>query len=186
MAMSSVSAIAHLVFGRLAEAWPRARPPVRGPGDQLPGVDDRQAEQFYRLRSVGEPGRRLLGAGNNGLTAETGGGPRREVAHAEDFVAADIDRGGRRVAMRKAAQRLGRGIALPDEIDMAEADVDRLAAEDLARDVVQHAIAHVDRVIQPEQPAGRGKFAREIFEHALAADAGLRVFAGRFWGKGLK
>ena len=49
----------------------------------------------------------------------------------------------------------------------------------LARDVVQHAVAHVDRVIQPEQPAGRGEFAREIFEHALAADAGLRIFAGR-------
>ena len=81
--------------------------------------------------------------------------------------------------MGEAAQRLRRGIALPDEIDMAEADIDRRALEDLGRDVVQHAIAHVDRVVEAEQPARRFELVREIFEHALAADAGLRVFAGR-------
>ena len=62
---------------------------------------------------------------------------------------------------------------------MADADVDRLALQHLARDVVQHAVAHVDRIIQPEQPARRRIFVRKILKHALAPDAGLRVFAGR-------
>ena len=33
--------------------------------------------------------------------------------------------------MREAAQRLRGGVALPDEVDMAEADVDRLARNTL-------------------------------------------------------
>src|SRR5258707_8953725 len=64
--MCSVSAIAHLVFGGLAEARHRPRNPVRGPADQLIGIDDRQAEQFDGLRGVGEPRRRLLLAGYHG------------------------------------------------------------------------------------------------------------------------
>ena len=118
-------------------------------------------------------------ADDDGLAAEPRAELCREIADAEDLVAADIDRRSRRVAMREAAQRLRRGVALPDEVDVAEADVDRLAVKDLCRDVVQHAVAHVDRVVQPEQSAGRCEFAREIFKHALASDAGLRVFAGR-------
>src|SRR5437764_8878798 len=41
-------------------------------------------------------------------------------------------------------------------------------------DIVQHAVAHIDGVVQPEQPARRRILLRKIFEHALAADAGLR------------
>ena len=83
--------------------------------------------------------------------------------------------------MSEATQCLRGSVALPDEIDVAEADVDGLALQHLAGDVVQHAVAHVDRIIEPEQAARRCIFAREIFEHALAPDAGLCVFAGRVW-----
>src|SRR5258705_13180901 len=175
---TSVAAIAHLEFGGLAEAGHRAGDLVRRPGSQLLGIDDRQAEHFDSLRGVGEPGGRPLGPDNDRLAAEPRAELGCEIAYAKDLMTADIDRRRRRVAMGEATQRLGRGVALPDEVDMAEADVDRLAPEDLARDVVRHAVAHVDRVIQPEQAAGGAKFAGEIFEHALAADAGLRVFAG--------
>src|SRR5689334_18925537 len=61
----SVAAIAHLVFGGLSEARHGAGYPVGGPGDQLLGVDDRQAEQPDRLRGIGEPRRRLLLAGQH-------------------------------------------------------------------------------------------------------------------------
>ena len=81
--------------------------------------------------------------------------------------------------MRQTAQRLRGRIALPDEIDMAEADVDRLALQHLAGDIVQHAVAHVDRVVEAEQPSRRRMLLREILEHAFAPDTGLRVFAGR-------
>src|SRR5260370_4610750 len=138
MARCPVSAIAHLVFGGLAEAWHRARDPVCGPGDQSPGVDDRQAEQFCGLRGVGEPRRRLLRADDNRLAPEPRAEFCSEITHRQDFMAADIDRRGRRLAMREAAQRLRRRIALPDEIDVAEADIARLALKYLARHVVQH------------------------------------------------
>src|SRR5947199_3895473 len=127
MASESISTIAHLVLRGLSQTRHRPGNPVRGPSDQLIGIDDRQSKQFYGLRRVGEPRRRLLRAGDDGLAAETLAELRSEVAHGQNFMAADIDRRGRRVAMREAAQRLRRGIALPDEIDMAEADVDRRA-----------------------------------------------------------
>src|SRR5581483_9206758 len=104
---------------------------------------DREAEQLDGLRGVGEPGGRLLLADDDRRLAEQLAELRREIAHREDLMAADIDRRCRYVAMREAAQRLCRGIALPDEIDMAKADVDRRAREHLGCDVVQHAVAHV-------------------------------------------
>src|SRR5207253_5038342 len=116
-----------------------------------------------------EPGGRLLAADNDRLAAEPRAEFCREIAHAQNFVAADIDRRGRRLAMCEAAQRLYGRVALPDEIDLAEADVDCFALQDLCRDVMQHAISHVDRVVQPKQSPGRRKFAREILEHALAS-----------------
>src|SRR4051812_9928622 len=76
------------------------------------------------------------------------------MAHRENFVTADIDGRGRRVAMGETAQCLRRCIALPDEIDVTEADVDRLARKYLDGDVVQHAVSHIDRVVQTEQAAG--------------------------------
>ena len=91
--------------------------------------------------------------------------------------AGDVDRRGRRRGVRQAAQRDRVGVALPDDVDMAHGEVDRLAVAHLAADVVQHAVAHVDGVVQAEQAAGRAVLGREILEHALAADAGLGVVA---------
>src|SRR5207237_9930725 len=70
MSIGSIAAIAHLVFGGLAEARHRSRHPVGGPTDELLGIDDRQAEQFRRLRGSGEPGRRLLRADHGGSAAK--------------------------------------------------------------------------------------------------------------------
>src|SRR5471030_885596 len=103
MARWSIAAIAHLVFGRLAQAWHRARDPVRGPGDQSLGIHDRQAEQFYRPRGVGQPRRRLFSADDDGITLKQRAQLRREIADAENLMAADVDRRGRYLAMREAA-----------------------------------------------------------------------------------
>src|SRR6185369_17689557 len=62
MSIGSIAAIAHLVFGGLAEVRHRSRHPVGGPADQLFSIYDRHAEQFHRLRRIGEPGRRLFRA----------------------------------------------------------------------------------------------------------------------------
>src|SRR5258708_15258453 len=91
MARCSVSAIAHLVFGGLAEAWHRARDPVCGPGDQSLGIDDRQAEHSYCLRGVGEPRGRLLRADDNRLAPEPRAEFCSEIAHRQDFMTPVID-----------------------------------------------------------------------------------------------
>src|ERR1700743_270567 len=103
MARWSVSPIAHLVFGGLAEARHRPRHPVGGPCDQLRGIDDRQAEQLDPLRGVSQPGGRHLLARYDRRLAQQLAELRGKVAYREDLVAADIDRRGRRVAMREAA-----------------------------------------------------------------------------------
>src|SRR5690242_11808653 len=70
MSTDSIAAIAHLVFGGLAEAGHRPRHPVRGPVDELLGIDDRVAEQFDGLRGVGEPGLWIFLADDHGRAAE--------------------------------------------------------------------------------------------------------------------
>src|SRR6185369_6677751 len=69
------------------------------------------------------------------------------------------------------------GIALPDHVDMAHRHVDLHAVTHLGADVVQHAVAHVDGVVEPEDAARRAMQAGEILEHALAPDAGIGVVA---------
>src|SRR5215468_5419942 len=84
MMISSVSAIADLVLGWLAEARHVPRYPISGPLDQLLGVHDGQTEKFDRLRRVGQPGGRFLLADEDGLPpktlAELGG----KIAHGQD------------------------------------------------------------------------------------------------------
>src|SRR5258708_16624898 len=147
MARCSVSGIANLVFGGLAEGWYRARDPVCGPGDQSLGIDDRQAEHSYCLRGVGEPRGRLLLADDNRLAPEPRAEFRGEITHRQDFMTADIDPRGPRLAMREAAQRLRRRLALPDEIDVAEADIDRLALKYLGPGARQPPAAQAHRVV---------------------------------------
>ena len=57
---------------------------------------------------------------------------------------------GRRRAQLEAAQRVAVRVALPDRVEEADGQVDRLAGEDLARDVDERAVAQVDGVVEPE------------------------------------
>ena len=82
------------------------------------------------------------------------------------------------VQWREAAQRHRVRVALPDHVDVAHGHVDRLAVAHLAGDVVEHAVAQVDRVVQPEDSARRAAPSRSTSEHALAADAAGGVLAG--------
>ena len=64
-----------------------------------------------------------------------------------------------------------------------------LARHDVRGQIVQHAVAHVDGVGQPQAHARRAVDVREVLEHPLARDAGIRVLARRrqrrlFWRAG--
>ena len=108
-----------------------------------------------------------------------------QPAHLDRLGARDVDGRGRRGGVRQAAQRHGVGIALPDHVDVAHGEIDGLAVAHLGGDVVQHAIAHVDGVVEPHEAAGRAEPRGEMLEHALAADAGVGVVAGRRDGRRL-
>src|SRR2546429_698769 len=75
----------------------------------------------------------------------------RQVAYGDDFGSAHVQGGYRRRAMAEQPERLLVGLALPDDVDVSHADVDRLAGEHLCRDVVQHPVAHVDGIFQAHQ-----------------------------------
>src|SRR5258708_11889183 len=92
METCSISAITDLVFGGLAEARHRPRDPVRGPADQLVGIDNRQTEQFYGLRCVGEPRRRFFLADDNGMTPKPLAELCGEIPHRQNFVPGNIHR----------------------------------------------------------------------------------------------
>ena len=62
---------------------------------------------------------------------------------------------------------------------MAHGHVHRLAGKHLRRHVVQHAVAHVDCVLQTNQPRRCPMCQRAVLEGLLAADAGGRVIPGR-------
>jgi hypothetical protein len=128
---------------------------------------------------VGQPGRRLFLAGDEGSAAKSLAEFRGEIAH--DQISWPLTLIGEvgRIAMRQTTQRLRRCIALPDEIDMAEADVDRLALQDLARDIVQHAVAHVDRVIEPNSCPGVEYFREKYSNMRSRPTQDCAYFAGR-------
>src|ERR1051326_4728944 len=174
---SSVDAITDLVMGRLTKTWPVMRHPFGHPVDHCYEAGAWRTEQTHRLRCIGQPRRRRFRADGTRLFPEARTEFLRQPPHRDGLWSRYIDRRRRRRHMAQAAQRQRIGVALPDYVDMAHGDVDRLIVAHLAGDVEQNAVAHVDCVIQPEQPAGRAISLRKIVEHALTADARTRIVA---------
>ena len=157
---------------------PRADP-VRGPIDEPHQRHAGITEQPHRLGGVDEPAVGGLDAGEDRPLAQALPEGFRQPAHAHGLRAADIERARRHRAMTERAQHHVVGVALPDHVDVADREVDRLAGEHARGDVVQHAVAHVDRVVEADDAARRAARAREILEHGLARDAGIGIGAGR-------
>src|SRR3954471_3838176 len=166
-------AIARIVVSVLAEARQPAGGAVRGPIDQGQQRHARITEQSRRLGGVDQPALGGFDAGENRWLAQALPERFSKPAHAHGLRAADIERARRHGAMTQRAQHNGIGIALPDDVDMARGEVDRLACEDARGDVVQHAVAHVDRIVEADDAPRRSPCAREISEHAFARDAGI-------------
>src|ERR1700683_1767923 len=175
---NSVEAIARLEMGRLIETRTIAADPVGGPVDHGCERHARIAEKAHCLRRVGEPRLRRLFANDQRLLAEPIGKLMGEPTHRNGFRAGDIDRCRWRRRVTQTAQRQRIRVALPDDIDVAHADVHRLFVADLAGNIKQNAVAHIDRIVQTEQAAGCGVGLREILEYPFAPAGRLRIFAG--------
>ena len=57
--------------------------------------------------------------------------------------------------MTQGAKRKRVGITLPDHVDVAHRHIDNSARADFPGDVVQHAVAQIDRIIETKQTPGR-------------------------------
>src|SRR3954452_2813662 len=151
----SVLAVTRLEVRGLAKVGHATRDPIGLPIEHRGERHARRAKQALRRRRVDQPGARRLFAGDGDLLAEALAEFLREGTHADHLGAAHVDRRCRRRAMREEAQRLLVRLALPEDVDVAHGDVDRLAGEYFGGNVVQHAVAHVDRLFEAHHPAGR-------------------------------
>ena len=71
------------------------------------------------------------------------------------------------------------GIALPDAIQVAHADIDALARIDFSGNIDQHAVAQIHRIIQAQQDQRRTVLLRVKVEDALAGHGGVGILAQR-------
>src|SRR6476620_12411964 len=161
---SSEVAIARIVMSVLAEARQAAADPVRGPIDEGQQRDAWITEQPRRLGGVDQPAFGGFDAGEYRWLAQALAKRFRQPAYAHRLRPADIERARRHGAMTQRAQHHCIGIALPDHVDVAGRQIDRLGGEHARGDVVQHAVAHVDRIVQSDDAPRRSGRARERSE----------------------
>ena len=166
-------------MGRPVQARAITGDPIRNPIDHGREINHRPAEQPHGSLRVCQQRRRPLLAGDARLLAKPLAELLGEPAYGDGFRSRHVERAGGRRGVTQAAQRVRAGIALPYDVDVSHADVDRFAVAHLRGNVEQHTVAHVDCIVEAEQPAGRGVGLRVIFENPLAPDAGVGVFAGR-------
>src|SRR5215831_3101546 len=155
-------AMAGIVMRVLAEARHAARDPVRGPIDERAERHARITEEPRRLGGIDEPSLGGFDAGEDRRFAQALSEGLRQGADAHRLRSADVERARRHRAMAEGAQHHVIGVALPDDVDVAGGEIDRLARAYAGGDVVQHTVAHVDRVIEADDAAGRSARARKI------------------------
>src|SRR5689334_15550077 len=136
-------AVPGLEAGRLAERRAPAVDPVGDPAKESIGPDARRAEEPASERTVAEQRARRFGPLVGDTPAEEAAELFTDLPDAEDLGAGDVDDEGRarRVAERGEADRAR--VGLPDDIDVAHAQVDGVARRDHEGEVHEHAIAQL-------------------------------------------
>src|SRR5207248_3138679 len=143
--------------------------PVRNPVDHARKWHLGIAEESCRFGCADEPAGRRFAATKDRLPAETLAERLRQGPYTDRFRSADIQGARRYCAVAKRSQGLTVRIPLPNDIDVASREIDGHARQNLPCHIMEHAIAHVDRIVEPEEAAGCVVEAREILKHALPA-----------------
>src|SRR3990172_3224268 len=112
----SVLAVTGLEMRFLAQARAAAGNPVGDPVDHPVEGHLRRSEQALRRRGIDDPGGGRFAAGQLRRLAQTLAEFFREPAHADPSRSGDVQRAGRRRAMREQAKRLLVRLALPDYV----------------------------------------------------------------------
>src|SRR5580704_10736544 len=156
--------------------------PVRDPIDHAPQWYSRIPKKPQRFARIGKPSHGGFSANQAWRLAKPLAECLGERPNADYFRTTHIERLSRGRAMAESAQDHVIGITLPNDVDVSGRDVDLLAIDNFLRNVVQNAVAHVDRIIKPDQTSRRTVLAGKILEHALTPDAGNGIGATRVRG----
>ena len=97
----------------------------------------------------------------------------------------DIDDARRRLSQRKGPDDLCVDVALPDDVDVAHAHVNRLLSVHLLTHIKQNPVAQVNGVVEAHKRDRIAVLATEVLEHPLSAQDGLRVIPIWPHGRGL-
>ena len=135
---------------------------------RLAGIAEKSSSRFFAF-----PHRRYLEAASK-LAGQ--------IANGESFRSGDIQNVGRRLAMRKASKTGAIGIALPDHVDPAHAQVDGTPGINRARDIQQNTVTQIDGVDQTEDRHLRAPAMGGVFEQTFPPQSGLRIFSDRRHG----
>jgi len=174
-------AVVDFEMGRFAERGTARLEPFGLPADHPVERDGGIAEGSGHLRRVIEIAAARSGPGPgvadlfSHIFAELFG----DRAERGGFGAGDVEHRRRGVGEFERAQRDIVGIALPDHVEVADAVGDRLVVPDLGRDVMQHAVAQIDRIVEAEEQHAGAERLGAVLEHPFASEAGLGVFADR-------
>ena len=94
-----------------------------------------------------------------------------DLAHGERLAPRDVHDEWRRARVREAAQRPVVRVALPDDVDVPHAQIDRLLSQHARRDVHEHAVAEIDGVVEAHDRHASATSRGRVLEDALAAEA---------------
>src|SRR5687768_9445024 len=148
---ASESAIADLEVGWFVQRAAAAAHPVGDPFPEHWQRHLRLAQQPAAERRVAQQRERAFLVDETWCPVEEPAEPLCALASRDALGPGDVEDCRRGRTQLEAAQRIAVRIALPDGVETADREIDRLSREHLASDVDQRAVAQVDRVVQPEQ-----------------------------------
>src|SRR5258705_6342005 len=149
--IASVFAIAHLEVSGPIKIASAALYPGTDPGQHRVDADTGRTELSAESRRVSEQSVNGFGAGEFRSAAQELTQTRGNVTHGENLGPTEVPDGWRRAGERERAQDHVVGVALPNAVEVAVGEIDRLARMNLLRDIDKHAIPQFDRIEQSQQ-----------------------------------
>src|SRR5580765_3659130 len=161
----------------LGQRFAAANGPVCDPIEHFLERDARRTEMLTRLLRITEKGVRRFDAFELDGLLKANGELFGHFADTQKFRASNVDYERWRRCEGERLQAHSVGVTLPDGIEIAHGQGNRVAGENALRDIDEDAVTKFGGVIQTDDGHGDRESAAEVFEHALTAEAAHGVFA---------
>src|SRR2546427_5495245 len=141
------------------------------------------AEPCATAARIAEERQRPFGVHKARRPAERRAEPLRDLTYRNALRTGHVENRRRRRAELEAAECVAVGVSLPDGVEEAHRQIDRLTGEHAPRDVHERAVTEVHGIVQTENHRRHAVLARDEFHDALASEARLRILA--YWCRGI-